>query len=307
MTSRWGALPVELGHPHRFAPHGQRGVPALGRPQQPGHLGGIGDRDIQRSSGGAVGVAHRQGMKAQHVEVGRLRAGATSLQAQERAQERDGRHAPHPGRVAVGCDARGYDEVVAVDRLDARIEGVQELTVDQRRVRAPAPLARDPLGLQVAREVGLVPCLVEPYPGQRTLRIQGICKRTAVAARERNRKRLQSRRVWRPAAGVGITPPSRRLCEGRGVGDDEQRGQTGAHRTAQGGVELGEFVHRTRRVCRVEAGGPIRVAARSPRCYGPCAHLHEAGPVDRYAHDGRTGGTGVRQRERTHLRIVALK
>ena len=81
------------------------------------------------------------------------------VETEQASHEGDGRHRPPPGRFALGGDAGGDHGVGGLDRLDAGVEAVEELAVEQGREGDPMPSTRHPLGLQVARQVGLIPGL----------------------------------------------------------------------------------------------------------------------------------------------------
>ena len=180
-------------------------------------------RHFQRRWRGHVGVAHRQRMEVQHVEVRRVGAAggtrcAVGGEAQQRAQELHGRHPPDAGGVAVGSQARRHHRVAGLDRLHGGVEAVEQFPVDDRREGAPAPFLRHPLGLQVAREVGLVPGLEQAHPRERVGRAEWIGEASVVAEGERGGERAERLRAGVPAARVGVGPARLGFGEGRARG-----------------------------------------------------------------------------------------
>ena len=182
---------------------------------RPRDLGRVGDRHVQRGGGGGVGVGDRQGMEGEHVEVSRFRAGHTSGtggtgEAQHRGQEGQRRHPPHAGRFPVGSHSGGDHQVVGSDHLDPGVEGVEQLPVEQGREGRPATFLDDPLGLQVARQVRLVPGLEVANQGQGRPRLPRVGKASVVATGERFART--------PAAPKGSAPNCRRTRTASGPG-----------------------------------------------------------------------------------------
>ena len=155
-----------------------------------------------------------------------------------------------------------------------------------RRERVPTPAAIDPLRLQVAREVGLVPGLQELDARQHASRQAGIGKAAVIAASERCREVFQSSGARRPASRIGVWPASGSFRERRRVKDDEQRRQARRHRAEHARIDSGEAVGGTRGVARLEAR----------RGHG----RRDVPPVDGDPHDRRASSADARERQRAY-------
>ena len=152
------------------------------------------------------------------------RARAAAFQAQQRAQEPHRGHAPDTGRFAVGGDTSGDHDVARLHRLDARRR--RRSAVRGRaaaRTRASARLRRPTAARGSARgwarsRLGTAAPAAVTRPGAAADR--GTSRRSDGRPRSRIRR---TRRVRRPAPGIGVGPAVRRFGEGRRVGHDEQR------------------------------------------------------------------------------------
>ena len=256
------AFPVQLGDPHRLGRPRERCAERLGAAQQTGDLGRVGDRHVQRGGGGGVGVGDRQGMEGEYVEVGRFRAGRTSGtggtgETQHRGEEGQRRHPPHAGGFAVGSHPGGDHQVIGGDPLDAGVEGVEQLPVEKRREGRPATFLDDPLGLQVAGQVRLVPGLEVADEGQRRPRLPRVGKAPVVTMGERFGERPERRGARRPAAGVRVRPAARGFGERGRVGDHQDRRQPGRRRAADRFVQAREVVGGVGGIGGVEAGSRV--------------------------------------------------
>ncbi len=287
----WRAFPIELCDPNGLIAIGQRGVPPLCLPQQPSDLRRIRDRHVQRRRGRPVGVADRQRVKGQRVEMRRVQAADVSLQAQHFSQERHRRDAPLARGFSVRSDTGGRHRIGRPNRLDAGIERIEQLAIEQRRKGSPAAARSDPLGLQIAREVWLVPGLEQPHPRQHTTGRRGIGERPVIATRKRGGELFERRRTRGPATEVRVGPAIGRFGKRRRMGDDEQGLEALLRGALHGGVEPREPVGGARRVARLKA--------RRRRGH------HEFAPADRDTRGRRPNPTDARELQFAHPRVFA--
>ena len=271
---------------------GQRGAHALGRRNRPVTLAASAIDTSSADGGRLVGVSDRQRMEGEHVEVRRVGAGRGALPSaaagagrhSSSRRKRTGCMRPTPSGSPLGATPAATTVVAWLDRLHAAVEAVEHFPVEQRREGAPAPFLDDPLGLEIAGEVGLVPCLEQPHSRQRAPGRLRIGERAVVATRERDRERFERGRAGSPAARVGVRPARRGFGEGGRVGDDEQRGQASGD-----GADT-----RPRRSARSGTRGWRDRRRRSPAVgsFGD-----QVAPIDGDAHDGRARFANALQRE----------